>query len=129
MKKLITILLLSLYTFGATDAYQLLKIPLLIEHFIQHKQQDNQINFLSFLQMHYAEKQEKDADYQQDMQLPFKTNDANVCMNVTASFPSPIYVVETISFPIHPSIYNLSYDYFYININPSKIFQPPKSLV
>ena len=38
VKKFITISLITLYLLGATEAYQLLKLPYLVEHYKTHKQ-------------------------------------------------------------------------------------------
>ena len=73
VKKTLAILLTSIYLFGATDASQLLKLPLLISHYINHKKENPNTTLVSFFKMHYVDPQPYDADYSQDMQLPFKT--------------------------------------------------------
>lgn len=73
MKRGITILLFCIYTFGATDACQLLKLPLLVSHYIKHKKENPQTTVAGFLKMHYIDPQPMNEDYAQDMRLPFKT--------------------------------------------------------
>ncbi|MBP7274287.1 MAG: hypothetical protein KA974_10615 [Saprospiraceae bacterium] len=73
MKRAVAILFLSIYLFATTHLGELLKFPLLIEHYYEHKAQDNSITFLGFLEMHYAHGNVKDADYDKDMKLPFKS--------------------------------------------------------
>src|SRR5258706_15680557 len=73
MKKAIAIFFLLTYLFGSTDASQLIRLPLLVKHYVRHKTEDPSLTIVSFLKMHYVGQQPFDADYQQDMQLPFKT--------------------------------------------------------
>ncbi len=70
MKKLISILLLSLYLVSTTELYQLLKMPLLIEHYIQHKSLNSEMSLTAFLKTHY-DHPVKDSDHDQDQKLPF----------------------------------------------------------
>lgn len=81
MKKLIAILLLSVYMASATELHQLLKVPALVAHFIEHRQQDEKLSFWNFLCKHYAHGNVKDADYEKDMRLPFKSHEG--CPNPT----------------------------------------------
>jgi hypothetical protein len=69
------ILLVALYLMGTTEAYQLLKIPALVTHYFQHMRQNPDLDLMAFLREHYAEEQQLDADWQQDMQLPFKSHE------------------------------------------------------
>jgi hypothetical protein len=73
VKKPLAIVLTAIYLFGATDASQLLKLPLLVSHYIKHKKENPYTTLGSFFKMHYVDPQPYDADYTQDMQLPFKT--------------------------------------------------------
>jgi hypothetical protein len=70
MKKGVTIFLLVSMVSLQTPVGQLLKLPLLIEHFIKHQQQDG-VSLLAYLQDHYSE-DHHDADLPEDEQLPFK---------------------------------------------------------
>ncbi|MGE4514429.1 hypothetical protein [Chryseobacterium taeanense] len=70
MKKLISILLLSLYLVSTTELYQLLKIPTLIEHYCEHKKLNPEMSLTAFLKTHY-ENPVKDGDFGKDQKLPF----------------------------------------------------------
>jgi hypothetical protein len=127
LKKAVAILLISMYTFGATEAYQLLKLPILVQHYFQHKQQNASISLLDFLKEHYPEKIIVDDDFAQDMQLPFKTQQTNtLILDVVATpfsciqQPNQHIIVNT----INSSIYNNPY---YSQILEKGIFQPPKA--
>ncbi|AZA92947.1 hypothetical protein EG343_21285 [Chryseobacterium nakagawai] len=70
MKKLISILLLSLYLVSTTEVYQLFKIPTLIEHYCEHKKLNPEMSLTAFLRTHY-DHPVKDGDYGKDQKLPF----------------------------------------------------------
>ena len=71
MRTIATILGLALLTLTQTPLGQLMKLPVLIEHFIKHKQQDG-VSLWEFLNDHYTSRH-NDADQSEDEQLPFKT--------------------------------------------------------
>jgi hypothetical protein len=71
MTKVATIVLLTLFSFTQTPLGQLLKLPVLIEHFQKHQEQNGD-SLLGFLKDHYAT-EHQDADQSEDQQLPFKT--------------------------------------------------------
>jgi hypothetical protein len=73
LKKAIIILLMSTFVFSTTEFCQLLKLPMLITHFQEHKAEKSDLSFFSFLKMHYFNGDPKDADDETDMKLPFKT--------------------------------------------------------
>lgn len=69
--RIIAISLLLTIVFAQTPVHQLMKITVLVEHYFEHKALDEQIDFMDFLAMHYAD-DTKHGDYDRDMQLPFK---------------------------------------------------------
>jgi hypothetical protein len=73
MKKYLGIFFLSIYLLSSTYGIELFKLPFLFDHFQEHKAKNSSIDFVDFLKMHYAKSNTKDADYQKDMKLPFKT--------------------------------------------------------
>lgn len=114
------------YLFSTTELHQLLKAPLLIEHLIEHKEENSQLTLWQFLQMHYASENVKDKDYDKDMKLPFKTHD-----NCVASF-IPVYLPTQKVVIIKPELF-IENKYFkpQENLLPStflsNIWQPPRS--
>jgi hypothetical protein len=78
-----------------TPVGQLFKIPVLIEHFLKHQQQ-NGVSLIGFLQDHYRS-DHKDADLPEDEQLPFKQITFNALGY--AIVPSVIKTNEVISLP------------------------------
>ncbi len=60
-----------------TQIGQLIKLPILVEHYFEHKRIDKCITLLEFIQMHYLMDESNNPDYARDMQLPFKTIEVN----------------------------------------------------
>ena len=90
MKASISKFLIIVYLFSATEASQLLKLPLLFSHFIEHQQKDPSMSFGGFLYHHYAIEHGDDGDAATDSKLPFKSHD-HCC-----SFVFPISIFHTI---------------------------------
>lgn len=66
-------LLLCLFTASATPVGELLKLPVLIEHLREHRRETPDMSLTAFFILHYFSGDVRDADYERDMQLPFKT--------------------------------------------------------
>lgn len=126
MKGTIVILLTSLYLLGATEAYQLLKVPYLFEHYKTHQQFDKGLSFSKFIDMHYFQSQTYDKDYQQDMQLPFKSSNRTVSLlNFVTLFTPKQNIAAAIFFESNKA-YPLFDDEKHSSLNHGNIFQPPR---
>lgn len=106
MKKVISILLLSLYLVSTTELYQLLKIPDLIEHYCEHRALNPDMSLTAFLRAHYNHPV-KDRDYGKDQRLPFIIHSAPLAlvftMSQALSFEPAIYTSGTIALNKIPS--------------------------
>lgn len=126
MKKFQAILFLSTYLLFATELNQLLKTPLLIEHFITHEKENPKLSFIGFLKMHYFNGNPRDSDYDQDMRLPFKSH--NTCVNLISLNPSfqdtGDYLIKLYSRKI--KLYYLP-EVNYSSTFLESIWQPPKN--
>jgi len=89
MRKKLAILLISLHLFGNTEAGQVFKLPLLMEHYHRHQQDKSDLGFIDFFLMHYGGDDGTDRDNDQDQQLPFH----NLQHNTTAVVYSPMLKV------------------------------------
>lgn len=125
MKKGVAVILFFLYLCSTTEVYQLLKIPILIEHYQWHKQLDPNLTFYSFIEHHYNE-QTKDADWQTDQKLPFMTHNHYSISSFTINAPISIEVKES-----KPTILSrkvgLHNDAILGLDKINSIWQPPKS--
>lgn len=127
MKKAIAIFFLTTYLFSTTELSQLLKLPSFVNHFIEHKEQNKDITLWQFLCIHYAHGDVKDADYDKDMKLPFKTHD-NFSIQRSVAVPPADLIISNKRTYINAkkNIHILTNDSV-ISSYFSSIWQPPKS--
>ncbi len=81
MKNQAAILLLAVHLMAYTNLEQILKFPKLVDHFLQHRSQNNNLGFIDFLEMHYCTDSDAKAD-DDDMKLPFKVMDFHIASHV-----------------------------------------------
>lgn len=125
MKKIISISILAIYLVSCTEFDQILRVPLLIAHFVEHKQETKDISFGEFILIHYVKEYSFGNDYEQDTSLPFKSVDGNT-IQVNAFIPllssclkiKPIYAEDRKFNPFE--------QLFIDNAYLSSIWQPPK---
>ncbi len=125
MKKWAAIFVLSIYIFGATDACQLLKFPILVQHYVDHKYENPSLSLSGFLKMHYTGKIVVDDDFLQDMKLPFKTYETGCCISIATIVPSRVELEHVNQVP-HLVKYIVWNDVRETFLSPSSIFQPPR---
>lgn len=125
MKKWFSILMLSLYLFSTTELYQFLKVPILIEHFIEHKSQNNTISFFQFIKMHY-QNPVKDADYDKDQKLPFIVHSEHMVVVFTIT-PRLHLDLESHHLHLFSKDKIVAYDDLFLDVDYfNAIWQPPK---
>jgi hypothetical protein len=121
MNRILAISFLVLYINSNTEFHEMLRLPILLEHYSEHKQKVSDISFWDFLVMHYKTGVAHDSD---DNKLPFK----DPCHSFTAS---------TLALPIHKIVLKeiillTKTDYAgvhfetFIASHLSDIFQPPR---
>ena len=127
VRKATTIFLTTLYILGATEAYQLLKLPFLFEHYKTHLQYNQQLTFSKFIDIHYFTTATYDSDYQQDMQLPFKSSNRTVSLlNCDSYFTAKLFIEPIVFFTLQKK-YPLYNDRDYASNKFDNIFQPPRA--
>jgi hypothetical protein len=67
-----------------------LKLPVLVEHYLEHKSTDKSLSFLDFLALHYNQAFDHDST---DSKLPFKSQETNCSINIIATL-SPNFVLS-----------------------------------
>lgn len=125
MNRRIPIFFLLLFTLAQTELHQLLKLPVLIEHFREHRVLDPGKSFLSYLAEHYHDEADQDNDYQRDMQLPFKTTDCITAISFVFELPYS-YSIERVFAGINKE-YNIHTDNYAVRQNLDNVFQPPRN--
>jgi hypothetical protein len=130
LKKTVTIFFLAVYLLSATEIHQLLKLPVMFEHYKEHRQLNTDLGFITYVYTHYMNSNLMDGDANdddRDMELPFKTSGACVSS-------APVFIMQdTPAELVIPQQFAISKDYvtekdFLLPTGfLSTIFQPPKA--
>jgi hypothetical protein len=126
MKRIIALAFLSMYLISTTELHQFLKLPVLIDHFTEHKQKDTSLTLWKFLCIHYANNSVKDADYDKDSKLPFKTLDNCNSSNHITLLPEQKFYFNTILICNEKKVIHKYYPSFSNSSYLESIWQPPK---
>lgn len=73
MKHLFLFIPAILFLISKTELHEFCKMPVLVEHYQQHKKNNPGLSFLDFLFLHYAGEHPEDNDNDEDKELPFKS--------------------------------------------------------
>jgi len=127
LKKGIAIFLLGLLIASKTEFHQILKLPVLVQHFMEHKERDPETTLLAFLTEHYAAIDVVDEDYDRDMQLPFKSPEFTL-LSVIPFIPQTGFVVEKEITAFSPTpVYLITNDTLLPETTVGTIWQPPRA--
>ena len=121
MKRIFSISFLLLYLNSFTEIHEALRLPVLFEHYAEHKKLVNELSFWEFLVMHYKTDVPHD---EHDNQLPFKVPGHSFAA-ITHAIPThKIILNETLASikVVHVSIYQEAY----LPSRLQDIFQPPR---
>ncbi|MBL7918770.1 MAG: hypothetical protein JNJ40_00560 [Bacteroidia bacterium] len=104
-----------------------MKLPLFVKHFIEHKSKDAKLTLPEFIEMHYANADVRDADYDEDMKLPFKTH--NACIGIAGISFIPNSFEDLLIHPVlsEENSYSNYQERFLTSSYLSFIWQPPKN--
>lgn len=98
-----------------------------MSHFIEHKNENKNLTLWQFLCIHYAHGNVKDADYDKDMKLPFKTSE-NFAFSIC--IPAPPQANINFSFKeFYASRIKKQFftqDFLFSSYYLSNIWQPPR---
>lgn len=122
-----SISLLSIFLVSATELYQLVKLPLLVEHFNEHRQANSDMSLWGFLCMHYDYAAKPDEDYAKDMTLPFKANDSMINATIADFVPTTIYISPAKTIYASSVQFGTFDETHILSSYLSNIWQPPKS--
>ncbi|MDQ8006194.1 MAG: hypothetical protein REI64_15440 [Pedobacter sp.] len=127
MKKALHIFLLSFYLLSCTELHELAKVPVLVQHYFEHKNLDSKITFFGYLEEHYNDIPHTDNDEDRDNQLPFKTHELFASNTASQALPPSFGVMPKKAYQILPKQKILiNNDYIPNSAFAGKIWQPPK---
>lgn len=121
MRRSVAIGLLVLHLTVYNEMKEVLRLPILVEHYLEHRELVPEMSFLQFLAMHYKTDTPHDAT---DTELPFKSCDHScACPTFTIPddrLPGPSVAAER-------PVYTVAYISFVPSSGPDEIFQPPRA--
>jgi hypothetical protein len=79
--------LLLVFSLAGTEFGQILRLPVLVEHYLEHRKEHQSLGIGEFLLIHYSRQHTQGAN-EQDRQLPFKTH--HECAKLF-SFAAPLH--------------------------------------
>ena len=125
MKKVVFISFLVIFLFANTELHEVLKVPLLLEHYMLHKQEDKNQSFLTFLYKHYVLVQDHFHLQNDHDGLPLKTKD---CIKYNPGIVSflviPYARLQEAPYQLKQRIFFKNV--FLSNVNQGNIWQPPQ---
>jgi hypothetical protein len=125
VKGFVAVILTLIISITSTDVIQLIKLPKLAQHFLEHRENDGEISFFDFLAEHYIHPK-TDNDSAQDMELPFKQVEYSACLIVLAIPHSHTVCLKPRTFRVDKHLSEkpeIPFDSEYT----SGIWQPPKN--
>jgi len=129
VKKLVAYTLtIVILTGSVIDLHDLSKVPYMISHFQQHKNNTDSFSIADFFDLHYGEQAEQHdkQEHEQHQGLPFKTHDctfSHISMILSDFEPT----IES-SFSLIMR-YNNFYESAYTSEFSQSIWQPPKLVI
>lgn len=124
MKRAIATLFLFTFLTVHTGFGQLLRLPVLIHHYLEHVEWDNS-SFFEFISEHYATTINHPDDKHHDHQrLPFKSMDCQA-IQVIALVPQPAVISQAVPETIEPEK-TIRHQQHYSNTYLNSIWQPPR---
>lgn len=125
MRKVIAISFLFIFLTANTVFGQVLRLPTLVHHYLEHVEWDNS-TLLEFLSEHYAATINHPDDKHRDHQkLPFKTIDCQTSQVITI-IPQPISLICQIIPEAIELKKNIRDQQHYSNAYLNSIWQPPR---
>jgi hypothetical protein len=119
-------ILLLLFLASSSTFNQLLKLRVLVTHYVEHQQRDSNLSIIDFLSMHYWGTDANDNDENRDRELPFKTINAH-SFQITFLSSSKTITIKRMAQPIIVADYPELDDSHLPNPALNSLFRPPRA--
>jgi len=125
VKKIISIIVLFAFLITSTELHEMFKLGSLFDHYLEHKESDQSINFIEFIRLHYSN--DKHADKHKDHNLPFKQHQdfSHIVQLLKINFSKKIST-EFILFQSFKKSFVLKNEDKNSSLFKASIWQPPK---
>ena len=126
IKKITAGLLIGIYFLSGTVTSELLKLPVLADHYYDHKEEQSGTSLLSFIIDHYSKEDGTDKDAAEDSKLPFKSPESFI--GFAAVYMPPPVIMQQVEKPVALSntIFFIQNDAFISAQYLAAIWQPPR---
>lgn len=128
MKKLIVIVLMFIFLCTNTEIRQLLKLPVLIHHYLIHHQKETSNSFIVFLLNHYQKESTHTSANHEHENFPFKSANCNLANEIIAFSTPPLYSFKVQDVIVVKKEILLFNTLLFSSSQLTKIWQPPKKL-
>lgn len=126
MKKAIAVFFLLVFLSMGSVFGQVLRVPILIHHYLEHVEWDNNPSFIDFLTTHYAKEINHPDDKHGDHgNLPFKSTDF-AALQVVAVPPQVLSTIVRVPVSMTESTKAVYNQPDYSNSHLDRIWQPPR---
>jgi len=120
VKKLISIVLLLVLFVSNTEFHQLMKVPVLISHYLEHRQSDRSLTFTDFVLAHYMDGHSQDQEHRH---LPFKSHE---CQHMLLLAVPEANTMQHIAFQMPVNEVAVYSEGIYNSAALNAIWQPPQ---
>lgn len=127
VKKTCSIFLLSIYLLCSTELRELSKIGAFVTHYFEHKESNQDLSLIDFIELHYSRNTSKNSDFDKDMKLPFKAHDCSSHQNSENSYFSILHCLIQEPISSLKSVNVLRENSYLPSSYLSDIWQPPRA--
>lgn len=126
MRRASVIVLLFLYLSTNINLREVMRVPVLVEHFYEHKRSTREFNFVGFIVLHYFSGEVQDAGYARHPELPFHDTPSDVTpMSIAITTEDSPVVPHVTEGTIQKLVTHSSP--FFSSLAQFIILQPPKA--
>ncbi|MDY3318419.1 hypothetical protein PG637_03255 [Riemerella anatipestifer] len=114
------------YLISFSEVREVFKLPILLEHFIEHRNDNPKMSFGQFITLHYLSGDVHDDDYEKDMKLPFKSQNQNISASIVLAMPTSFDFKIKSSKIYKETSQNFGYSDSFTIDNSDLVFHPPR---
>lgn len=130
LKRTVFISLLCFKILSITGLHELIRLPVLIQHYFEHKDIDSGITFIAYLEHHYNDSPHTDDDEERDKQLPFMATEFFSGSLVSSFLPPSFTLVPKKAYQILSRTKMVANNQHIPALTfAGKIWQPPKNIL
>lgn len=111
---------------SATAIHEVIKLPKLVGHYLDHSREENEIGLFQYLALHYGIEDGTDEDAAEDNQLPFKSSEYFSAISFVSVKPPTISQSIRLSERVSAHIFFMHNESYLPSPYLDRIWQPPR---